>query len=154
MKNLLVLIALTIFSCKSETKSETQTQNINYDWLVGDWTYTDEMGRYVENWEKKDSTTYIGKAYQALNKDTTFAETMVLDAKQVSIITPGENNNQPVKFQLKKATENSVIWENMSHDFPKRIAYEHTPTDSIIAYIEGDEKENRRIYFKMRRMKK
>lgn len=41
------------------------------------------------------------------------------------------------EFREKTITDREVIFENLAHDFPQRIGYRSSGSDSLIAFIEG-----------------
>lgn len=46
--------------------------------------------------------------------------------------------NQPeVTFRATTPSENEIIFENLEHDFPKRIGYRRVSGDSVEAWIDG-----------------
>lgn len=41
------------------------------------------------------------------------------------------------EFREKTLTDREVVFENLAHDFPQRIGYRSSGSDSLIAFIEG-----------------
>ena len=49
----------------------------------------------------------------------------------------GENNDEPVPFQLTKADDSLLIFENPKHNYPQKIEYKLKKNKSIVATISG-----------------
>jgi hypothetical protein len=51
-------------------------------------------------------------------------------------------------------TENSIVFENLAHDFPQRVGYQLVGPDSLMAWIEGPRNgKMKRIEFPYQRVK-
>lgn len=140
MKKVILLLAFTtcIFSCK-KTEKENKLQTT--DWLIGTWENKSDEGEMVETWSKTNDSLYSGSSYFIKGKDTLHSESIALTQKaDVILYTPtvkGQNNNQPVSFQLTKQTPKQLVFENPKHDFPQKIVYQQITADSLIATISG-----------------
>lgn len=147
----LVLLA----SCKKET---TETQSVaeaptkkiytniaKAGWFLGEWGNSSKEGELTERWKKENDSVYHGESYFVVGgKDTVFAEHVKLEdanGKLAYIVTvPGQNNGQPVRFEMTSANESQIIFENPQHDFPSKIIYNKVGSDSLVAEISGTEK--------------
>ena len=55
-------------------------------------------------------------------------------------------------FTARTVGESTVVFENPQHDFPQRIGYQLKGPDSLLAWIEGTQKgQKRRVEFPYRR---
>ncbi|MFP9116017.1 DUF6265 family protein [Flavobacterium sp. RHBU_3] len=142
------LIALGLFtaSCKKE-KEETPApdrQISKAEWLLGRWENPSKDGLYEETWVKANDSVLNGASYYISGKDTLFSETVVLDevaGKMAYTVTvPGQNNEQPVRFDLTKITDTEIVFENPKHDYPNKIVYTQVKPDSLVAVIYGTQK--------------
>jgi hypothetical protein len=53
-----------------------------------------------------------------------------------------------------RAGEGEAVFENLAHDFPKRILYRRLPDGGLLARIEGDGTEKQKpMEFRFSRMK-
>ncbi len=71
------------------------------------------------------------------------------------IAMPSENET-PTSFELKSASKNNVVFENLGHDFPQTITYTTNGPKSMTAIVEGlgsERPKRRRIEFPMVRVK-
>lgn len=140
MKKAILLLAITtcLISCK-KTEKENKLQTT--DWLIGTWENKSNEGDMVETWSKNNDSLYSGSSYFIKGKDTLHSESIQLTQKaNVVLYTPtvkGQNNNQPISFQLTKQTSKQLVFENPKHDFPQKIVYQQITADSLVATISG-----------------
>ena len=140
MKKAILLLAITtcLLSCK-KTEKENKLQTT--DWLIGTWENKSNEGDMVETWSKNNDSLYSGSSYFIKGKDTLHSESIQLTQKaNVVLYTPtvkGQNNNQPISFQLTKQTSKQLVFENPKHDFPQKIVYQQITADSLVATISG-----------------
>ena len=135
---LLLAITTCLLSCK---KTEIDKQLHLLVWLIGTWENKSEEGDMVETWAKNNDSLYSGSSYFIKGKDTLHSESIQLTQKaDVVLYTPtvkGQNNNQPISFQLTKQTPKQLVFENPKHDFPQKIVYQQITADSLVATISG-----------------
>lgn len=152
---LLLAIANTIISCSNSNSTKTTGVNSNSftelekaSWLLGGWQNNSPEGSATEVWEKQNDSTFTGKSYFVVGKDTVSYETISLEQHGKELfyipIVKGQNNGQPVKFTLTALTSKQLVFENPKHDFPQKISYTQLTTDSLLAEISGtiEGKEN------------
>jgi hypothetical protein len=145
----------TIISCNNSTDRNTTNSDVKSfselekaSWLIGEWQNNSTEGNASEVWAKKSDSTYFGKSYFVIGKDTVSLETISLEqnGNQLFYIPTVKNQNagQPVKFTLTSSTNNQLIFENPKHDFPQKISYTQITNDSLLAEISGmmDGKQN------------
>lgn len=128
------------------------------EWLIGTWKSTVSNGNLYETWAKKNNQELIGKSYLIKNGDTIVLENirLVQEKDQLFYIPTvvRQNNNLPVRFALKTSSQNKLVFENRTHDFPQIISYTKITSDSLVAEIAGIEKGKKRIEsFPMSRVK-
>ncbi len=81
-----------------------------------------------------------GGSYKIKGNDAIFLERVSLQYSKDGVFyipIVEENNMEPVSFKLTSNNNNSFVFENPHHDFPKRIVYEIVSSDSLHAYIDG-----------------
>lgn len=152
---MVLAIASTIISCSNSSNTNTTDNTINgfnelekANWLIGKWQNNSPEGNATETWEKKNDSTFAGKSYFVVGKDTVSSETISLEQNgKVLFYIPtvkDQNNGQPVKFALTSSTSKQLVFENPKHDFPQKISYTQITHDSLFAEISGttDGKQN------------
>ena len=135
----LLLVVITLSASCNKTKKEDELAAV--EWLVGTWENKTADGDFVEIWNKTNDSLYIGGSYFIKGKDTLHHEQIELLQTGSSIwyITTvrGQNNEQPVRFQLTQQMGPQFVFENPKHDFPKKIIYQRIGSDSLVATISG-----------------
>jgi Domain of unknown function (DUF6265) len=111
----------------------------------------------TEIWTKENDSTYKGKSFVTIAKDTVFYENVSLEQKNDSLFyivsVRDQNKEEPVAFYLTKLSEKQLVFENPKHDFPNKIAYNKINNDSIVAEISGIQKgkENKESFLMKRK---
>ena len=146
---------MSLLSCKENKETTSDISNKvqpkaftaieKAAWLTGNWGHTTPEGALTEKWVKVNDSVMHGESYFVVDaKDTVFAETIELaetKGKLVYTVTvPGQNNEQPVPFEMTSATENQMVFENPAHDYPNKIVYNKINNDSLVAEISGMQK--------------
>jgi len=150
MKKLLIILSFTyvLSSCNnSSSPNPDSTSNKTYNklekasWLIGSWQNNSVEGNASEIWEKKNDSTYFGKSYFIIGKDTVSSETISLEQNGEQLfyipIVKEQNGGKPVKFKMTSINNNQIIFENPKHDFPQKISYSLITNDSLLAEISG-----------------
>jgi hypothetical protein len=142
MKNVKVIVVCVLFlSCQpSSDKKFEQLEKMN--WLVGQWENKIPEGILTETWTKTNDSTFSGTSYFIINKnDTVHSEIILLtQLKDELIYSPkvkGQNDDKSVDFILTSNIENSFVFENPKHDYPKKIVYKKVAENGLITTISG-----------------
>jgi hypothetical protein len=111
-------------------------------WISGDWETTPGgSGRQVdEHWTKIAGGSMIGMSRTVAGGKTVFFEYLRIEKRGAAIYyvahpkarTPGTD------FKLVRLTAQEAVFENLAHDFPKRIIYRKNGDGALTARIEGD----------------
>ena len=133
------------FSCNNSKPIETNSKQFsaieNASWLIGEWQNTSSEGILTETWEKLNDSTYAGKSFFVIGKDTVSSETIRLEQHGKTLlyipIVKDQNNEQPISFALTSSTTQQMVFENQKHDFPQKISYTQTNKPSLTAEISG-----------------
>lgn len=130
--------------------------------IVGTWLNKRSRGDIYETWTRKSEKEFAGMSYTlrgagASASDTTPLEKvrLYLDGNQIvyAPVAAGQNDDKEVLFKLKTIEGNRFVFENLQHDFPKRIVYHFRSNDSLYAYIEGEvQSKQRRVDYPYRRI--
>lgn len=159
---LLSAVALTtiFISCQNKENQEkpldpkikTFTLLEKANWLVGEWENTTKDGLMTEKWIKENDSTFTAKSCFITKKDTLHLESVVMKQKGDSLYyiptIKTQNEGKPVHFKMIDATENQLVFENKTHDFPQKIIYIKVSNNNLIAEISGikDGEEIRESY--------
>jgi hypothetical protein len=150
----LVLFIFSISICYSSFRAPQNDRKIfeKLYALQGTWKMENSKGILYESWHRIQDTLMQGGSYKVNNHDTTFFERVALkysNGKVFYVPLVEENNMEPVSFTLTSNNNNSFVFENPQHDFPKRIIYEIIAPDSLHAYIDDgvNNPSKRKDYF-------
>jgi Domain of unknown function (DUF6265) len=135
MKHLPILsLIIVFFACN------TPNNFLKLHALKGSWQMTTKDGIVGETWTIESPTQLSSIAYFINGSDTSFYETVVLTTTDQGTFynasSTTENNKKPVPFKLTSAINNKFVFENATHDFPRKIVYEFINQDSIHASID------------------
>ena len=137
-------IFLTMLIISTAVFSQSYSNLDNLSWLSGTWKF--EMGKSaaIEEWQEITASTFEGAGYSVKGEtgDTTLVESLRLVNMHGDIFYMPyvKHNPAPVAFKLVYATQDSFVFENQQHDFPKKIIYIKKDNTRFEAYVEGHEK--------------
>lgn len=144
----LLLVTLIIVSCKQEPESMQRLY-----WLPGTWEMKTPDGVLTEEWRKESDTAWTGEGhFITVKEDTVFSEQLKLVSRNDTLwyiaTIPDQNDGLPIGFREKSFEGNTVIFENIEHDFPQRIVYTRISDTSMDASVEGmtDEEERKESF--------
>lgn len=139
-KTTLILLLLTIFSCKESDANELEKMKAA-NWILGNWENKSVDGNLSETWKKVNDSTFEAQSYFIKEKDTLHFESIILQQKgeelTYSTMVKGQNEEKAVAFKLTTTTEKQLVFENPKHDYPQKIIYSEINPDSIVVKISG-----------------
>jgi hypothetical protein len=137
---LYLIIILSLAACSTGTSNQIELDDLG--WIEGQWISEDAA--YREEWRRSDQT-FVGRGLTITNNDTVFNEKLTISRNQGTLtywaLIPGQNNDQPVGFELTGATTDSLVFENPEHDFPNRISYVKKGEDELFVRVEENSGE-------------
>lgn len=153
MKRLVTLLFIS-FNCSGPAQDHLQWPG---QLIEGTWIMTTKNGAIGETWKKINDTYYQSKGFMVKEKDTIITEQVTLQKTAAGIFytstVEDQNHKQPIAFKLTSSNNNTFIFENPVHDFPKRIVYEFTGNDALHAYIDDGATGNKRQHFYYKKIK-
>jgi len=133
------MLALLLASTLATTPLAPEPDVSRLSWMSGCWIQIRANGRIEEQWMAPGGGVMLGMSRTL--KDGKVREFEFLriapgpDGKLGFIAKP---SGQPeATFPLKEITEDTVVFENPTHDFPQRILYKRVDARTIIGRIEG-----------------
>lgn len=95
------------------------------NFLQGTWKM--ENRETYEHWSKLDDSSFNGFSYQLKNGEMKVSEFLTISSNSDKIIYTAtvinQNQGKGIPFSLTKS-DSAYVFENPSHDFPKRIVYQ------------------------------
>jgi hypothetical protein len=109
-------------------------------WLSGAWETAPGRIQIDEHWTAVAGGSMFGVSRTVAGGKTVFFEYLRIETRGDSIYyvahpkarTPGTD------FKLARLSSQEAVFENPSHDFPKRIIYRKNTDGTVTARIEGD----------------
>ncbi|HEU4719519.1 MAG TPA: DUF6265 family protein [Bacteroidia bacterium] len=114
-------------------------------WLVGTWEGHDVKSDFLfhETWSREGTNSLSGFSFiSTTDGDTVFKENLRIDHAEGGLyyIVNLPDNKGPVLFRLIKGDDKNAVFENLEHDFPKRISYLRQTANTVEVKLEGIEK--------------
>jgi hypothetical protein len=135
MKSTLILLSfiISLSSCV-----QSNFESINF--LEGIWKV--ENKDQYEVWNKTEAGIFEGYVYKIKDDIKTITETLSISIINREIVykatVPNQNRGATVPFTLNKTIKDSLSFENLTHDFPKRIIYKKLNEAEIQVYVLGE----------------
>lgn len=111
------------------------------DLLQGQWLMNTPRGQIMESWRVLSSNNILGHTYSISNGDTSLIESINVLKESDGIyyvpIVKDQNQGKATRFKMTSADNNTFIFENRTHDFPKRIVYDFKSPDILHAWVDG-----------------
>jgi hypothetical protein len=107
--------------------------------LTGCWEQVRPNGRTVEQWMSPEEGLMLGMSRATRDGRVREYEFLLIRETPTGLDYVARPSGQPeATFALKRFTENEVVFENPTHDFPQRVIYRWEGNDTMIGRIEGD----------------
>jgi len=120
-----------------------QFQIEDLSWMTGAWETTSGNTRIEEHWTGVAGGTLIGMGRTVSGNRPAFFEYLRIEARPDGIYYVAHPRAQSpgTDFKLVRLQAREAVFENLAHDFPKRIIYRRNPDGSLTARTEGDGSE-------------
>lgn len=106
--------------------------------IAGSWVM-DGPPRIEEHWMKPAGGTLIGMGRVSGDGKTFFFEFLRIETRPDGIFYVAQPKGGPkTDFKLVKGAPGEAVFENLQHDFPKRIIYRRLEDGRLFARTEGD----------------
>ena len=97
------------------------------DWLLGKWSVTKNGRTYIEHWTQSMPSYFEGDNQMLKDDALIFQEFVQLIERGNQIIysvtIPNQNDSKAINFNLTSNDPYRLVFENLEHDFPKRMVY-------------------------------
>ena len=135
MRTLTTICILCLLIACSENKIS------RVDFMVGTWKM--EGKEQYEVWESTKNKELIGYSYRFNDNQKIITETLSIKIIENNIIyeatVPDQNEGKTIPFTLNNEIKEYLSFENIKHDFPKKIQYKRLNNDEIEVTVLGDE---------------
>jgi hypothetical protein len=132
-----VFAALAAVVIVSGAQAQAEIEKVA--WLAGCWKSDNAEAGSVEHWLPLAGGTMLGMSRtirQGRTVEFEFVELRYLpDGKLAYVAHP--SGQQTAAFPLLRISDTEVVFENLEHDFPQRVAYVKEGESKLRARIEG-----------------
>jgi len=109
--------------------------------MSGCWRGASAGGGTIEEFYTTPSANLILGATRYLRggRAVDFEFAMITQEDSGIVLIPHPKGvRSPARFPLKELQAGRATWENLAHDFPKRIIYRRDSSGELVARVEGD----------------
>jgi hypothetical protein len=123
-------------------------------WLQGCWEAASPERVIEEHWMAPRGTSMVGIARTVRGAELVEYELVVIREKGERLAYEAHPSGQrSATFLSETVTDAAVVFQNLQHDYPKRVGYERGGPDQLVAWIDaGPDSERPRIEFSYRRV--
>ena len=122
-------------------------------WLQGCWRSTRGETTIEEQWMSPRGGTMLGMGRTVRGNKTLEYELVLIKEQEGRLAYEAHPSGQPsATFIATAASDATVVFENLEHDFPQRVGYKRNGANALDAWIEGQAKgQSRRVDFSYQR---
>lgn len=118
--------------------------------LLGSWELNRGGQVITESWYRVSDQTIEGKGvvYESgIIKSSESLRIMEM-SNSVFYLAKVSHNKLPIAFILSQCSDNLLIFENIEHDFPKRIVYSMTSKNSLVVNVSDGSSKSFKLHYK------
>ena len=109
-------------------------------WLSGDWETAPGRMQIEEHWTKPSGGALLGVGRTIAGGKMVFFEYLRIETRgeEIFYVAQPKGRTPGTDFKLVRLSAGEAVFENLQHDFPKRIIYRKQADGGLTARIEGD----------------
>lgn len=133
-KIIFLLFCLSLFSCGNKKVTVS-----DFAWLEGKWKGVEDGMISFEEWKPLQGKLLEGEGGSISGSDTVFYEFIKIEQRGEDLFytVSVEGSSEIVDFKFTGYKNDSIIFENLKHDFPQRIVYFRLPDSKLYACVDG-----------------
>ncbi|MFN8010681.1 MAG: DUF6265 family protein [Holophagaceae bacterium] len=135
----ILLAATTLLAQAPRAPEPTPSPGVEaLAWMAGAWRTTGPV-TFEEHWMAPRGGLMVGMGRTVAKGRAVAFEFLRIETKEgrtAYLASPG--GRPATRFELTRATADEAVFENLAHDFPKRIIYRRLPDGGLFARVEGD----------------
>lgn len=141
MKNLFIVKSILVLYLFSHTGCMAQEDLKDLDVLSGTWKI--ENKATYESWIKISKTKFEGKSYKLNGTEEQITENLSIqfieDKWVYNATVKNQNQGNTISFVLNLNIKELFSFENLEHDFPKKIQYKVITNDKLLVNVLGED---------------
>jgi len=121
-------------------------------WLLGQWQAESGDKRVLETWREVSATTFEGSGVTSARADAAVLDgedlrlVAMLDA--VFYVAKVAHNPYPVAFRMTGCDAGRLVFENPTHDFPRRLEYTMQPDGRLEVTVSDGAERGFKLQFR------
>jgi hypothetical protein len=150
----ILFLGLAVVGCLGFTQRQRDSIS-QVRWLAGCWAAANAQRTVYEQWTAPQAGAMLGTSRTVTRDSLVEYEFIVLREQGDKLAYQAHPSGQATTtFLSASASDSSVIFENLQHDFPQRVGYDRRGADSLVAWISGPRgNTTRRIDFRYGRVR-
>ncbi len=142
LKLLLFFFSFIVFNAIAQSESNSAAATINeVDFLLGTWKV--ENKQTFEAWTKEENGgKFVGSSYKLINGKKRVTESLSVVEKNgklvYSALVPNQNSGKSIDFTLNASVKDRWSFENLNHDFSKKIRYKKLDAQTLFVEVLGE----------------
>ncbi|NAS31053.1 hypothetical protein GTQ40_08740 [Flavobacteriaceae bacterium R38] len=144
----LYFITVIFFIQACQLHSQQKTEELSF--LEGVWKINDK--ETYEAWKKNDKGELTGKSYKIKDGKEYINEHLSIKEKNGQLIYTAtvlnQNEGKGIDFVLNKDIKGKYSFENLAHDFPKKIIYHKVEKNQLKVDVLGENNRGFSMQFK------
>ncbi len=138
MRILSVVLLLAVVGLPAPAWPEETPNLAAISWMAGNWRVESSNAVIEEQWMPPAGKLMLGMS-RTTSKRGSFFEFLRVEARADGIYYVAQpKGNPPTDFKLVRHSAQEAVFENLEHDFPKRIIYRLVSADELTARVEGE----------------
>jgi len=135
-----IALVFTVLCLATHMPSTAQPNDLmRLSWLAGCWLPTTGESGSGETWMAPAAGTLLGMSRTVKGGRTVAHEFMQIRVGAAGglVLIAEPSGQRRTEFALLTLSDTEVVFENLQHDFPHRVAYRLDPPDTLRPRIEG-----------------
>ncbi len=138
MRTLLLVILIGAVALSAPAAPDAVPDLAAVSWMAGNWRLESPNVTIQEQWMEPAGKLMLGMS-RTTSKRGSFFEFLRVEARADGIYYVAQPKGAPpTDFKLVRHTAKEAVFENLAHDFPKRIIYRSDSPTELTARVEGD----------------
>ena len=138
IQRLYLIVAMALLLWVSCSKPEAPLPDVQI--LSGKWKV--EGKNVYEQWQLDKEGNLTGMGYSLVEGEKIIRERLSVKSTDGSIVymatVPDQNKGASIPFFLNKKIDTLLSFENLDHDFPKKIQYQKVSDESLAVFVTGE----------------
>ena len=138
MRTLLLVLQVGALALSAAAAPDGVPDLAAVSWMAGNWRIEGSSMTVEEQWMEPAGKLMLGMS-RTTSKRGSFFEFLRMEARADGVYYVAQpKGNPPTDFKLVRHSASEAVFENLAHDFPKRILYRLDSANELTARVEGD----------------